>query len=216
MTTTTDVRERPIIFSGAMVRAILDGKKTQTRRVIKPQPEDVDENGRWYRMPNGGQSLNCFTCPHGAPGDRLWVRERWAVRERADGLWAEYAAGGDSIAIPTEPHLFDVRDDNGRVDPARYALPDGSWRPSIHMPRWASRLTLEITSIRVERVQEISRADELAEGVQPFREDAPDELPDGIKFRAFSALWDHLNEARGYGWVVNPWVWVIEFKRGGR
>lgn len=169
-----------------MVRAILDGRKTQTRRVIKPQPHAAADafawvargkHSRWTAQKDGKAIGLWFLCPYGGPGDRLWVRETWcefiddqgrAVACAADG-WAE---------CPAE---------------------DDRWRPSIFMPRWASRITLEITGVRVERIQDISEEDAQSEGV-----------PIPI---LFISLWDEINGNRGYGWESNPWVWVVEFKR---
>jgi hypothetical protein len=215
------MKERPILFSGAMVRAILDGTKTQTRRVIKNAPPNArcahwarPQGDRWRGWAGAlffegvtpeSRGLASIRCPYGAPGDRLWVRETWC----------------DSYIDPVDDRriIGDVNED-GYVFTAYRAdgwleapSDDGRWCPSIHMPRHRSRITLEITDVRVERVQDISRADEIAEGVAPFREDAPDELPEGIKFRAFSALWDSINDARGFGWAENPWVWVVSFRR---
>lgn len=161
------MKERPILFSGAMVRAILDGSKTQTRRVCK-----LDVRGG-MPQPELDSLLRC--CPYGQPGDRLWVRETWAktyVRQ-AGAEWFVYATG-------------DNRTDYG-----------GPWKPSIHMPRAASRITLEITGVRVERLGEISESDARAEGVQSVAE--------------FKELWASIN---GLGsWEANPWVWVVEFRR---
>ena len=172
--------ERPILFSGPMVRALLDGRKTQTRRVVKPQPDAAlgDLPGAAW---NAG-FVN-VSCPYGAPGDTLWARETWGPFE-----------GG-----------FIYRADEGpNVKPD-----DGRWHPSIHMPRWASRLTLHIKSVRVERLQEISEADALAEGcTAKLAEEAPalDEAR-----QDFRELWESIN---GPGsWDANPWVWVVEFKR---
>lgn len=155
--------ERPILFSGEMVRAILAGRKTQTRRVI------------WaIRRVTG--------CPYGEPGDRLWVRERFYVQPE---LWAE---GHGPQPVEYAADVADPR-----------MVEDYVGKPSIHMPRWASRITLEITGRRMQRVQDISEADAAAEGVGSREE--------------FAALWDAINVKRGYAWVTNPLVWVIEFKR---
>ena len=208
------MKERPILFSGEMVRAILDGRKTQTRRVIKPQPMKLD-TAQWFPGPPGDKrnakhyaneshlrkGLPIDFCPYGIPGDRLWVRETWRTDKLGEGeypvrkgQWIECRATPD-IPPPTYP---------------------GRWRASIHMPRWASRIDLEITDIRVERVQEISPQDVCREGIRPT-------IPGGFEIdecdwigaQQFKPLWDSINAKRGYGWDMNPWVWVISFRRIG-
>jgi len=233
------MKERPILFSGEMVQAILDGRKTQTRRVIKPQPrygqnvtctvcgQRKAPQGRsipdatsasyctheckgYYTDPQPDYLFSTETdadfgyhwnprCPYGIPGDRLWVRETWRTDKLGEGeypvrkgQWIECRATPD-IPPPTYP---------------------GRWRASIHMPRWASRIDLEITDIRVERVQEISPQDVCREGIRPT-------IPGGFEIdecdwigaQQFKPLWDSINAKRGYGWGVNPWVWVISFRR---
>ena len=201
--------ERPIIFSTEMVRAILDGRKTQTRRAIKPQPKDANQR---YDLPEwelwgGGypEHGKRVRCPYGQPGDRLWVRETWAVAPLA----IHYRAGNDFKSFPDEPRLYD------------YASTQG-WRPSIFMPRWASRITLEVIDVRVERVQDISDADALAEGIYRYSDHAAwtytwnHDMPPhyyGKAVFAFRALWDSINSRRGYGWDINPWVWVVEWAK---
>jgi hypothetical protein len=191
------MKETPILFSGEMVRAILDGRKTQTRRICKPRfdgrtPcehfEPVVVNGQYYMMRHCNHGSECRPCPYGVVGDRLWVRE----------TWAKCAGHTDCGGIYFRA---DVADNIGaKVD---------RWRPSIYMPRHASRITLKITWVRVERLQEITEADAWAEGVT--REAAGAEAPTGRD--CFEMLWDSINANRGYGWAVNPWVWVVEFKR---
>lgn len=227
MSTAVAVKERPILFSGPMVRAILGGYKTQTRRILKPQPEyvwgfgvsrqDPEHFTAHVRYPGGHSPDPWVRSPYGRPpvqgqpGDRLWAREAWAVRARPDGLWVEYRAGGEPVPVPTH---HDIRDESGKVDFARYALPADRWRPSIHMPRWASRITLEVTAVRVERLQGISEADAQAEGWDLSRLDlthAPISMDTArVWFREY---WNHINRPRGYGWTSNPWVWVVEFRR---
>lgn len=190
------MRERPILFSGPMVRAILDGRKTQTRRVItKINPAYLDAHcgeraGVNERRVNRA-ALASMDCPFGVVGDRLWVREAWC--EVRSGL--RYRAD-----FP-----------EGEPNPLRF-------KPSIHMPRSASRLTLEVESVRVERVQDIGEVDATFEGVAPVENPAPTD-PDGwdaTDYRAgFARLWDSLNKSRGYGWDANPWVWAISFKIAG-
>ncbi len=187
---------KPVLFSGEMVRAILDGRKTQTRRIIKPQPAD-DEGNVWVGRILGPEMYEPeaydrygeaypgkpiygiydeygewgIKCPY-TPDDTLWVRETWATPGNYDHI---------------KPSLL------GEA-----------------MPRWASRITLRVTAVRVERVQDISHEDALAEGSAP---DAPyNNYGTGSKYRdTFAQLWDLINEKRGYGWNDNPWVWVIEF-----
>lgn len=238
-------RERPILFSGAMVRAILDGQKSQTRRAFthqpsgepgsleewsrtiaatchdhNPDPEKLARHtellrGRLFpfRRPDGRQVG--FTCPCGNVGDRLWVRETWfpdapingwpgcvawnGTGRRIDGVPAEYRA--------PEFCLYHEK----AAEPLQRML---SWRPSIHMPRWASRISLEITQVRVERIQNITNEDAIAEGraggpsVPGYSEANPAE-----PYEHFAHTWDTLNAKRGFGWDVNPWVWVIAFRR---
>ena len=173
------MKERPIIFTTDMVKAILDGIKTQTRKVIKSQPWGMDKvYFTAFRKDYGGR-----TCPYGQVGDRLWVRESFYT-ESGD-IW--YKADGQ-----TAPMFI-------------------KWKPSLFMPRWASRITLEITEVRVERLQEISDGDCQAEGCQ-----YPQWRGSHTSWKgAYKALWDSLNAKRGYGWEVNPWVWVISFDAMG-
>lgn len=207
------MKERPVIFNGEMVRAILDGRKTQTRRVINPQPTLSERTGfNWKGAAYGIGSTyrdtvrnfaNCFkTCPFGQVGDRLWVRETFQGPLIPEDELSEYlGANPDKFQSPAyceyaadggaKPEYVDS-DENTRY----------GWRPSIHMPRWASRITLEITAVRVERLQDISKADAIAEGgTEHFNIDW------------FGPLWASI-----YGvdsWNANPWVWVIEFRRVG-
>lgn len=209
-------KERPIIFSDEMVRAILDGRKTQTRRVVKPHAD-------WGDHPHGidlPAQMDAFAapdwrhthCPYGKPGDRLWGREAHAVVPAT----AYAASHDDGVPLPhrvsPDGHMWAVyRQGWTRCAPGR-------WRPSIHMPRWASRILLEVTDVRVERVQDLSEQDAQAEGVVPA--DEPLDVDDaGIVTwapshrEAFAHLWDSINAKRGYGWASNPWVWVVGFKR---
>lgn len=229
--------ERPILFSGAMVRAILDGRKTQTRRVVKrlppehPAPEYIYLGncyyiGKWCWQDQHG-SCSCrdgVHCRYGVPGDRLWVRETWCNPAEAGVLYA---------ADCTEKQLADERRIRRIAGDIVKTYPDGAWKPSIHMPRWASRITLEVSGVRAQRVQEITEEDAIAEGVEPWSMTAQDiadmqisdcspqekELarllgPGSFSHKAtFQMLWDELNLERGYGWNKNPWVWVIEFRR---
>lgn len=224
---TTDViKERPILFKGEMVRAILEGRKTQTRRVVK-----LPKNHVWGNFFDGqvcpendlsslGYPVDELRCPYGQTGDRLWVRETWQgplvdddIEERPVDLespkYCAYAADGSKA-----PEFMDADDNLQR-----------RWRPSIHMPRWASRITLEITGVRVERLQKISDANAISEGVEGhyieddwywrnYRltdEEAAVSPMLTCPRESFRSLWESIS---GPGsWMENPWVWVIEFKR---
>lgn len=187
-----------IKFTGPMVRAILEGQKTQTRRKIKPQPDYVNALGvpfypdsfdKLKRRIHGGP-VDYRINPYGQAGDRLWVRETWDFLALDDGVFdiQDFIRKGGKVAYKA---------DGGN--------PVDNWIPSIHMPRRASRITLEIVSVRVERLQDISEADAKAEGVDPY---APD---DGRYAEGYHELWESIN---GQGsWELNPWVWVIEFKK---
>jgi len=219
------MKERPILFSAPMVRAILEGRKTMTRRVVKPQPHAGVDAVKWqdviitgcntqdqsgFAMMRGGViDSEAIRCPYGTPGDRLWVRETFWHREV---FHADYLMDYRYCATePTPP---------GSVDPNDYDTLEGYWRkmPSIHMPRWASRITLEVTGVRVERLHDITEEDAKKEGAQfhapDFKTDFIKEAWERLTARTkFCSLWDSLNEKRGYGWCVNPWVWVVEFRR---
>ena len=212
------MRERPILFSGPMVRAILAGRKTQTRRLVKaPHAADAwifdGALGLWesgieadYGRLGHGEYVRC---PYGVPGDRLWVRETWYCDvphddpDRDEHLY--YRADGEA------------RDQFEQLDPPNIRL----WKPSIHMPRWASRLTLDVTGVRVERLQDISEEDARGEGVTPFAHDPEGDCwtaqPPERKHRAaFEYLWGEINGWQGEPrarapWASNPWVWVVEF-----
>lgn len=264
------MKERPILFNGEMVRAILDGRKTQTRRVIKPQPKLVDDTGGkqiggiywdfgWcYYWPDSKQvhtwdddglggpnwtgsdyphedvlaealraSPSSKKCPIGMPGDRLWVRETfWEL-----GSQHEYGESGDSFYFASHRRAHYAVDGPPPVEgenawgitsnvksngiPRDFIPCRGHsfWhkRPSIHMPRWASRLTLEITNVRVERIRDISSGDILAEGVgQPVGTPLVyGSVTEKWNRDRFLSLW----ESTGGDWESNPWVWVIEFKK---
>lgn len=225
------VRERPIPFSEAMVRAILDGAKTQTRRVIDPQPVlpfyrklkamDGSIGGMWTEHGgelDGQRAETRYPIRYGKPGDRLWVREAFNSYSRccepskiADASYVLFRDGGQM----TRTRVY-TRPLNRYADGAFDGI---KWRPSIHLPRWASRITLEVTRVRVERVQDISEGDAAAEGVSAGwyqgtnRAGEPCESRQRSAADAYRVLWDEINAARGFGWDVNPWVWVIEFKR---
>jgi hypothetical protein len=205
------MKERPILFSGPMVRAILEGRKTQTRRIVKPQPTKdyvtlMPLSGELVGVTKHGGPIDnrgWLHCPYGKPGDRLWVRETWGK--------VHYEGVDES---PTIFYRADERDQE-RDELTR-------WRPSIHMPRWASRINLEVVSVRVERLQDISEEDAMSEGIESWEERGVDDAQDyyrdyvtgGHVYNAkdsFRSLWQSIN---GPGsWEANPWVWVVEFKR---
>jgi len=192
-------RERPILFRPELVRAILDGRKNQTRRVVRPQPADGDRSSTRSCIGPGDHLHICpgIRCPYGFAGDRLWVRETWRVSP----------SGETSPYSPEHCHY--------RADADEPAA-DGCWRPSIHMPRWACRLVLEVTGVRVERLQAIDEIGARDEGVEPVAAgDGPGVITTAgnISYRkAFAQGWDRINGPRGYGWDANPWVWVIAFR----
>ncbi len=198
-------KERPIIFQGPKVRTILDWDfdtkdDMQTRRVIKPQPQSIDETTKKTIPYNGTAAflLKELRCPYGKPGDRLWVREKhyFDVQLTEDRWHVVY----DN---PTEmPHWSNYDNDkNPKLN---------KWRPSIHMPRWASRILLEVTDVRVELVQEISPEDAIAEGIQ---EKHTLIVGADLAVNLFHELWDSINDKRGFGWDTNPWVRVVGFRK---
>ena len=257
------MKERPILFSGAMVRALLDGTKTQTRRALKPQPTGF-VGGPGVRLLNGAEAPLTpldetagpigreILCPYGQPGDRLWVRETWqfhggmldcgtarsaagtslyqdiVVSYPADGARVTLHPNGQDWQTPRQPARRKGEEYSLRDAPADFIY-DGKntyydrltrwWNrkiPAIHMPRWASRITLEITSVRVERLQDITEADALAEGIvhQP---DGGYGLADTTHYhftdprQSYFSLWEAIN---GSGSVdANPWVWAIHFRK---
>lgn len=187
------MQERPLLFSAPMVRAILEGKKTQTRRVVKGLALD------WLTPPVAfspafvASAENRPICPYGYAGDRLWVRETWHRWPNPPG----YIYRADVV-----DQLLDT--------------PKSGWRPSIFMPREACRLLLEISGVRVERLQEISDDDVMAEGLgRPLPPAGGEgfEIAGPRERLGYRLLWDALNAKRGYSWADNPWVWVLEFKR---
>jgi hypothetical protein len=221
------MKERPILFSAPMVRAILDGSKTQTRRLVKPQPTSgewplldiaLDMRGNrvgaavWW-MDENDQHNGETLCPYGQPGDRLWVKETHAPAADCWGAWERRMRMDSTGPAP----LIHYRADGG--DPFVE-----KWRPSIFMPRWASRIKLEITGVRVQRLQGISKEDAKAEGIDEWIKrgfvDATNGKPweSAVRFDAtcpfrgaFGSLWESINGAGA--WDANPWVWVVEFKR---
>jgi hypothetical protein len=198
--TTTIVKERPILFSGPMVRAILDGKKTQTRRVIQFPKRGafvIEDRGNGWEVfqSDDGESSLCndgnehpMRCPYGYEGDRLWVKETFRTVGRRH-------RGTERRRV-----IYPATCAPGTVRPPL--------KPSIFMPRWASRITLDVVGVRVERLQDISAEDVYAEGVGAFVQSNID-----VAREMFARLWNSINEERGFGWERNPWVWAIEFGR---
>ena len=186
------MKERPILFSAPMVRALLAGKKTQTRRIVKARDLEWMDVHQGLREPD-----NAERCPYGQPGDRLWVRETFA---RIDGQTRPWIETDYQATYTHGDRLSDTLGIKKR------------WTPSIHMPRHASRITLEVTGVRVERLQDISAADARAEG-------CPDKPVDGAEQASidllaklwYHDLWEQINGLDS--WAANPWVWVVEFKR---
>lgn len=203
------MRELPILFKPDMVRAIREGRKTQTRRVLNHQPDcdgfvyvkrakDGQKTKRWVGLQVSDPRF-LEHCPYGQPGDRLWVRESFYQLKQPPA--------GAPLGAPCEwvnkPECVRYAEETwGGHEPSEFGYRS---RPSIHMPRWASRITLEVLDVRVERVRDISGADAVAEGIQAATETHA--------IDAFGCLWELINSDRGYGWDVNPWVWVVEFRR---
>jgi hypothetical protein len=211
MNTKIVTKERPIIFSTEMVKAILAGRKTQTRRVVKPQPADV-ENDAWRAeffndLITKGHDIGC---PYGQVGDRLWVREAFWIEHDADSDDTKCWDCGINIAEDNWAEVWYCATDR---EPDEMTCRFYSKHPSIHMPRWASRITLEITEVRVERLQEISEEDAKTEGIT-ISERTGLYQPRNCAYAvwSFRELWDSINVKRGYGWDTNPWVWVISFQ----
>lgn len=226
MKTSTALKEHPILFGGQMVRAILEGQKTMARRVVKgPIPEgatscgvfstrDETLNGRWQFLDGDPEDADSwswigedFACPYGKPGDRLWVKSGYSTKydqSRDETIWS---SGGRFIQTHGKP-----------ISKTGKVKKDGN-HPGMFMPSWLSAELrfplLEITDVRVERLQEITEEDAIAEGLEPTRPlygDCGGYVHEGHK-DAFIQLWEKLNAERGYGWDANPWVWVVSFKR---
>jgi len=227
------MKERPIIFNAEMVRAVLEERKTQTRRIMKVQPDSPNfgllritdstkraDIGKYHWAESNGTGTHTrsalFSCPFGAVGDRLWVRETFSGHYLDDDQIQEIKDGRDKASDLCEY----------RADYPNGAQAHEGWTPSIHMPRWASRITLEITGVRVERLQDISESDAVAEGIEPlplepgmpqfYHEYFPIGVKNGLRCNmsatnSFRGLWGGICGADS--WQANPWVWGIEFKR---
>ena len=230
------MEERPIIFSALLIPGLLDGSKTQTRRVIKPQPscdcinpnwhgQIIDWKGWKYEGREGwfcyrcGSGLHAYDewsshgiiCPYGQVGDRLWCKETWAIARCTVGEYVDVMYKADQgmgrLQLKTVPWFEGLK------------LPKDCdiWHSGRFMPRWASRILLEITEVRVERLQEITDADAIASGASVFP------LLTGVTLSgapglasaryAYLQFWDSLNAKRGYPWSMNPWPWVLAFRR---
>ncbi|WP_320176658.1 hypothetical protein [Roseovarius pacificus] len=216
--------DKPILFSGPMIRALLEGRKSQTRRVLKPQPPSVEAvhdlagiGYHWFPPKDPAQPWRpvgpvwavrklmgrepSISLPY-APGDRLWARESFQAHSwAADCVTIRYRAEEKTKGFIEQ--IEQIKYPDGEKNAFKYIAPRGPiyWRPSIHMPRWASRLTLIVTDVRVQRLQEISEADARAEGA----------LTGDHSVYAFSQLWGSLNADRGFGWEANPWVSATTF-----
>lgn len=234
----TPRKETPLLFNAPMVRAILEGRKTQTRRVVKQQPPAID--GAYWEVivcgdcvqflatdevdPDFENPLHQSTVrnPHGQPGDLIWVKEPWRIGEDVGEGWYPGAFTGDLHLIYDSDGYRDYRS-----FPADYRWPrnakethnsegtDEHWIsygpiPSIFMPRWASRLLLEVISVRVERLQDISEADCIAEGAEGGHGAIPGYNYSATPCEHYRHIWESIN---GPGsWDANPWVWAINFK----
>lgn len=195
--------DKPILFSGEMVRAILDGRKTVTRRVAKQfsgQPERWRLEGDMMAF-DGGFEYAHLRCPYGRPGDLLWVRETWRPFTANGSVDAAVQYKADSAI----EQVFMTPDYINRFPES----PD-KWRPSIHMPRWASRILLEVVSRRLERLQDISEADCIAEGAPGGHGVIPGYAYAATPLEHYRHIWTEINGQAS--WDANPWVWVVEFK----
>lgn len=210
------MKDRPILMSAPMVRAILGGTKTQTRRVVRGAPSSVF----WNQIVMNGNGGWCdehgrpVRCPYGHPGDRLWVRETWQAFFDDEVPEDRPRGPRHTMGIPARPDrksfVFYKADGPGPVHPDGYAA---QWRRSIHMPRKYSRITLEITDVRVELLQDISETDAAAEGARPTLAplDSVRLGAGGTAKEGFRQIWESINGAGS--WDKNPWVWVVEFRR---
>lgn len=239
------MKERPIIMQGCSVNAVLDGRKTQTRRVIVMNGDFVllDYGKGWwpYKSDDGESEMVQvrrhgktyldevpLNCPYGVPGDRLWVKETWCPLKDPFHFQNPALSRGYLLDMGGRPqrngsaYRADCDERDGESERCRTEL-GYKWHSPLFMPRWASRLTLEVTDVRVQRVQEISTQDAIAEGIR--FDDVSGYWLGGIHNvkgtptvhptarLAFKSLWNSINAKRGYSWEVNPWVWALTFKK---
>ena len=206
----SEIKERPILFSAPMVRAILEGRKSVTRRPVKGLKTDNPVVDAFDDSPLIGACWDIggpvIRSPYGLPGDRLWVREAWQADDQVNSVAPRDLSHGEPIRYPAD---WDFRQSGCAM------IKPGKIRPSIHMPRWASRILLEITDVRVERLQDISGDQAEAEGVdadmcRQFLDTSPSrhQCKEAV-IHGFAGLW----QSTGGDWDANPWVWVVEFKR---
>lgn len=193
------MKYRPILFSGPMVRAILEGRKTQTRRVAKMTASCHVKEPRGHRRWHPADPEATLACPYGQPGDRLWVRETHAPQADCWGAWGKEMECYNDGPKP----IIHYRADGGEPFIEK-------WHPSIHMPRWASRITLEVTDVRVQRLQDISEEDAQAEGADQYRHPVHPNREALRHVDGFHELWNSINGSGS--WEANPWVWALSFK----
>ncbi|EPY4902331.1 hypothetical protein ACXDKF_004586 [Klebsiella pneumoniae] len=212
------MKERGMIFNGEMVRALLSGRKTQTRRIIKDCTVGRDQISKFIQIEK--KFIGCYPedvpelirecCPYGIPGDRIWAREAFRVHSRATDVATLVYKASERNSWTEQTHRVPVAVCNKPATPEK-------WTPSLHMPRWASRILLEITDVRVERLNSIHDVDAMREGIQNLTtcSHADFGIPGVVNaqhpVRAFQLLWESIYGADS--WRANPWVWVIEFKR---
>lgn len=216
----TATQERGILFNGDMVRAILDGRKTVTRRPVKGQlPIEATEAcfdahaGSWFGWDGPNELIvgASFKSPFGVPGDLLYVREAFRPMRLHDGEWNQYAAGGYLRTPITRRLSRSQAEFSVAVDQGRQIEGERPWVPSIHMPKWAARIWLRVVSVRVERVQEITEEGAIAEGATIG--DEWHSIPNPTHKAAFYRIWDPIYAAKDLDSKANPWVWVCEFER---
>lgn len=215
------MRERGMIFNAEMVRALLDGRKTQTRRIMKVQPDSPEfgllritdstkrsDIGKYHWAESNACGINVrsklFACPFGAVGDRLWVREAFRVHSKATDVATLAYRASERQSWTQQTRRIPISECNKPVSPE-------AWTPSLHMLRWASRITLKITSVRVERLNSMTEEDARAEGCMGGHDSIPGYMYSATPHEHFHHLWASI-----YGedsWLANPWVWVVEFKR---